>query len=174
MHSEETTRHVPHATRTGSWALRPLTEGDFDQWRALWEAYLAFYREHLPDEVTRHTFARLCARDEAIFAVVAQETSASDGGVLVGIAHGVVHPSTWSASPTCYLEDLFVAPRARGTGAARALIDAVATEAQRRGADRLYWHTQEFNGPARSLYDQVASRLSYVVYERQLASPHGH
>jgi len=34
-----------------------------------------------------------------------------------------------------------------------------------RGAGRLYWHTQEYNGRARSLYDQVAHLTSFVVYE---------
>jgi hypothetical protein len=33
----------------------------------------------------------------------------------------------------------------------------------------VYWHTQEFNGRARSLYDQVAKRISIVVYERELS-----
>jgi hypothetical protein len=33
-------------------------------------------------------------------------------------------------------------------------------------ATRTYWHTQEFNGPARSLCDQVAHLTSLVVYQR--------
>lgn len=32
--------------------------------------------------------------------------------------------------------------------------------------------TQEFNGPARSLYDRLATRVSFVVYERDLPGPH--
>ena len=36
---------------------------------------------------------------------------------------------------------------------------------RQRGAGRLYWHTQEYNGRARSLYDQVARPTSFVVYE---------
>ncbi len=34
-----------------------------------------------------------------------------------------------------------------------------------RGADRVYWHTQQYNGRARSLYDQVGHPTSFVVYE---------
>jgi len=41
-------------------------------------------------------------------------------------------------------------------------------DARRRGAVKVYWHTQEFNGPARSLYDLLAKRVSFVVYERDL------
>ena len=54
----------------------------------------------------------------------------------------------------------------RGTGAGNALIEGVYTEADRRGADRVYWHTQQYNAPARSLYDAVGHATSFVVYER--------
>ena len=61
---------------------------------------------------------------------------------------------------------MIVAPTARGTSVALNLIRAVFAVADRKGATRTYWHTQEFNGPARSLYDQVAHPMSLVVYER--------
>jgi GNAT superfamily N-acetyltransferase len=61
---------------------------------------------------------------------------------------------------------VFVARPHRGSGAARALIEGVYAEADRRGADSVYWHTQSYNAPARSLYDQVAQPTSFVVYER--------
>jgi GNAT superfamily N-acetyltransferase len=143
--------------------VRELVAGDFDDWLPLWEGYLDFYRESLDDSVTRYTFERLSRQLDGMFGMVAELS-----GATVGIAHGVVHASTWSAAPACYLEDLFVSPASRGTGAARLLIEAVAEEGRRRGASKLYWHTQEFNGPARSLYDQLASRISFVVYERAL------
>jgi GNAT superfamily N-acetyltransferase len=145
--------------------VRPLATGDYDQWLPLWQGYLDFYRENLEEETTRCTFERLTMHEDGMFGLVAESP---DGAGLIGVAHGIVHPSTWSQEPSCYLEDLFVAPRARGTGAARALIEALGEEARRRGAVKLYWHTQEFNGPARSLYDQLASRVSFVVYEQTL------
>jgi GNAT superfamily N-acetyltransferase len=149
-----------------AFAVRPIVVGDIDEWVPLWTAYLDFYRETLDEEVTRRTFERLTGRKDGLFGFGAE----SPERTLVGIAHGVLHPSTWSTSPSCYLEDLFVAPNARGTGTAWALVEAVVEEARRRGATKLYWHTQEFNGPARSLYDQLATRVSFVVYERSLAT----
>jgi len=146
-----------------SWpvVIRPIAEGDWDRWRVLWEGYLRFYREELPEATTMVTFERLWRRTEGLFGFVA-----TSGDELTGLVHALVHPSTWSTSCYCYLEDLFVAEPARGTGVARELIEAVADEAATRGAQRVYWHTQEFNGPARSLYDQVARRTSFIVYER--------
>ena len=91
---------------------------------------------------------------------------AEDGGSLAGLAHCVLHPSTWTTATYCYLEDLFVIRGARGTGAGRELIEAMYREADARGATKVYWHTQAFNSPARSLYDELAHLTSFVKYER--------
>ena len=82
------------------------------------------------------------------------------------MANCVVHASTWSRQPKCYLEDLFVAPAARGHDVGRALLaGGQGRPATERGADPVYWHTQQYNGRARSLYDQVGRPTSFVVYE---------
>lgn len=146
---------MPRAT------IRAIEQRDFEGWKPLWEGYLHFYREELDDETTRFTFDRMCNQSDGMFGFVA-ETEAG----LVGLVHALLHPSTWTKDCYCYLEDLFVSTAARGTGAAKSLIEAVVTEARSRGAVHTYWHTQEFNGPARSLYDQVARLTSFRVYER--------
>jgi GNAT superfamily N-acetyltransferase len=127
----------------------------------LWQGYLEFYRAELPEDTTRRTFARLTEGAEALFGLLA----ADEHGEGVGLAHCILHPSTWSGRPSCYLEDLFVAPRARGTELGRALLEEAKRASVQRGANRLYWHTQQYNGRARSLYDQVAQPTSFIVYE---------
>jgi len=126
----------------------------------MWAQYLHFYAARVPEDTSTATFGRLCGRSDGLFGYVA-EADAS----LVGLAHAVVHPTTWSTRPVCYLEDLFVEPSARGSGVGRALIDAVVAEARVRGAVSVYWHTQEFNAQARRLYDTVGRLRSWVVYE---------
>ena len=142
-------------------AIRPLEPRDFDAWLPLWDGYNSFYRNEVTAEVTENTFRRLHEGADGFFGLVAEH----DGG-LVGLAHAIFHPSTWTTRSYCYLEDLFVARTYRGSGAARGLIEGVYAEADRRGADSVYWHTQSYNAPARSLYDQVARPTSFVVYER--------
>lgn len=143
--------------------IRPLTRADEAAWRRLWAGYLRFYRAELPEAATAATFARLLDPASGMGGLVAED----DGGV-VGICNWVIHPSTWSTAPTCYLQDLYVDPAARGSGAARALIEACADLARAKGCFRLYWLTQEFNAPARSLYDTLAQRTSFIVYRRPL------
>jgi GNAT superfamily N-acetyltransferase len=146
---------MPEAT------IRPMAPSDWDGWKPLWDGYLHFYREELDDETTRFTFDRMCRQSDGMFGFVAES-----GGQVVGLVHALLHPSTWTQKSYCYLEDLFVSEAARGSGAAKSLIEAVVAEGRSRGAVHTYWHTQEFNSPARSLYDQVARLTSFRVYER--------
>jgi len=55
------------------------------------------------------------------------------------------------------LNDLFVVPEARGKGVGRALIEASAAVARRRGAARLTWLTAQDNKRARRLYDTTGA-----------------
>ncbi len=141
--------------------VRRLRSADLDRWRVLWDGYTSFYRADVPDRVTAVTFERLCDGQQGMLGLVAVDADDDP----VGLAHLVFHGSTWSESGYCYLEDLYVDPRHRGGHVAGALIDAVYGQARERGADRVYWHTQQFNGAARSLYDTVATLTSFVVYE---------
>jgi GNAT superfamily N-acetyltransferase len=89
-----------------------------------------------------------------------------DGDRLLGFAHYLFHPSTWSLTDICYLEDLFVDPTVRGQGAGRALIHAVYAAADAANAASVYWMTQEFNADGRALYDTLAHRTSFIRYQR--------
>ena len=141
--------------------VRPLRGDDRAAWQPLWDGYLRFYRAELDAATTDRTFARLSEEGDGLFGLVAEAE-----GQLVGFAHVVVHPSTWTTASYAYLEDLYVSGAGRGTGAGRELIEAVYARADELGATNVYWHTQEYNGAARSLYDQVGHRTSFVVYER--------
>lgn len=142
--------------------VRYMAGADYATWRELWLSYQDFYRSEVSEEVTRRSFDHLVEQSDGMVGLVAE----TDDGALVGFAHLVFHPSTWSTSTYCYLEDLFVAQPARGSTVARQLIAAVYSEADRRQAARTYWETQEYNGAARSLYDTVAHKTSFVIYER--------
>ena len=141
--------------------IRPLQAEDHAQWTLLWSGYLRFYRQHLPDDVTGGTFARLIDGQARLHGLVAER-----GGTLVGFAHFQFHPTSWSLRDSCYLEDLYVDPAARGGGVGRALIRAVYEAADRAQAASVYWLTQEFNAEGRALYDTLARRTSFIRYER--------
>ena len=75
-------------------------------------------------------------------------------GQPVGMALFFPHYSTWTGTPSLYLEDLFVIPEARGSGAGFALMRALAQIAQQRGWRRLDLSVLDWN-PARDFYHQL-------------------
>lgn len=144
--------------------IRPLELSDEAEWRRLWTAYLAFYETSLPEDVFRKTFARLTGEEGASMAGLL----AVSGGRVVGLAHFLFHRSTWSTLDVCYLQDLYADPEVRGTGIGRALIEAVYERAAAAGAPEVYWLTQEFNTTARRLYDRIAGKTPFIVYQKNL------
>ena len=66
----------------------------------------------------------------------------------------------------CYLQDLFAAPEARGTGAGRALIEAVYKASDDAGCPVVYWNTADDNATARVLYDRIARKTEFIKYQR--------
>ena len=138
--------------------VQPLASAERGEWELLARAYKDFYGTVLPEAAYGRTWQRLMAGDGI------HGLGARLDGQLVGITHYLYHTGIW-APRACYLEDLFVAPVARGQGVARALIEAVAQQARSDGAGRLYWLTHETNATARRLYDRVARCSGFVEYE---------
>jgi GNAT superfamily N-acetyltransferase len=138
-----------------------LEPADRPVWESLFRAYLDFYDRSEPQATYDRAWEEF-ARDERLHALGARLD-----GRLVAITHFLTHPSTSSAD-ACYLQDLFTAPDARGRGAGRALIEAVADWARERGCVRVYWQTKVSNTVARRLYDQVTDDHDFMVYRLPL------
>jgi GNAT superfamily N-acetyltransferase len=140
-------------------SIRAVEPADKQSWLAVFREYIAFYDSELPDANYALTWERLNS-DFPIRGLVAE----SDGRI-VGLAHYLFRPSTWSLEPFCYLEDLYVDPRVRNQGVGRALIAEIQKIAQEAGSPRLYWTTAPDNLTARSLYDQIATtdRVQYKI-----------
>ncbi len=143
--------------------IRALAVNDKAAWLPLFRDYITFYKAVVADDIIEATWQRMI---DGVANFHIGLVAVGDDDRPVGIAHILFHPSTWSKTNYCYLEDLFVEPTLRAGGIGRALIDAVYREADLRGCSRTYWMTQEFNYRARGLYDQMASKTPFVQYSR--------
>ena len=130
--------------------IRPITLSDKARWLELFKEYVIFYKSKVSDEQFELTWQRIHS-DFNIYGLIAELD-----GQIVGIAHYIFRPSTWDVEDFCYLEDLFVDPKVRGTGVGRALISELEKIATAKGSKRLYWTTATDNEVARKLYDKVA------------------
>ncbi len=141
--------------------IRPLAPTDKAAWLPLWQGYLTFYKSSLPADVTDETWRRFHDESEPMLA-----WGAFEGETLLGIVHCVLHRTTWSKKPICYLQDLFTVPEARGKGVGKALIEHVYAQAKANEWFRVYWQTHETNAEAQVLYNKVADRSGFIVYRR--------
>lgn len=139
--------------------VRKLEVSDKERWLELFKAYIAFYESELSPEQFELTWQRIHSEFNMNCLVAEQD------GLVIGLAHFIFRPSTWAVKDFCYLEDLFVDPKARGTGAGRALLAALEVIAKTSGSNRLYWTTAPDNTIARQLYDKVATtnRVQYRI-----------
>jgi len=139
--------------------VRAVELADKERWLELFKGYIVFYESELTPEQMELTWQRIHS-DFNINGLVAVQD-----GEIVGIAHYIFRPSTWAVKDYCYLEDLFVDPAVRGSGAGRALIEALKGIAEAAGSERLYWTTAPDNATARRLYDKVATtnRVQYRI-----------
>lgn len=143
--------------------IRPLTPADRAEWEPLWRGYQDFYKTDIAQATTDATWQRFHDAGEPMRAF-----GAFDGGRMIGIVHTILHRSTWTIGDYCYLQDLFVDPSVRGTGAGRALIEAVYAYAREKGASRVHWLTHETNETAMQLYDRIADKSGFIQYRKLL------
>lgn len=88
---------------------------------------------------------------------------ADQAGALVGYAAFFPSYDTDHAAKGFYLQDLFVAPAARGQGIGRALLAAVATACLDQGGQYMFWNALERNRAGRAFYRAIGAREQPVV-----------
>jgi GNAT superfamily N-acetyltransferase len=89
-------------------------------------------------------------------------------GAPVGLAHYRPYYRPLAASVAGHLDDLYITPAARGTGAVDALLAALRGIARQHGWSKIRWITADDNYRARSKYDQVAERTTWITYDMQV------
>lgn len=145
-------------------AIRPIEQGDKDQFYDLFSQYLVFYKAELPESTRSKAWERFFDKSEPVWAAVAFDEV--DPTKLVGFVTWVFHRSTWTETDVIYLHDLFVDPSVRCSGIGRKLIESVYADADKHGIKKVYWHTQQFNHRAQLLYTKVGRRDDFVSYQR--------
>ncbi len=140
--------------------IRKIESRDEARWRVLWDGYCRFYERDLSEPITAHTWARIMEFASPVHAIVADDASAG----VVGICNYILHDNTWTLTPVCYLEDLFVDHQCRAVGVGKQLIDWLVAEMKQQGWSRLYWNTKENNYRARGLYDKYTPHSGFLRY----------
>lgn len=143
--------------------IRPLQETDRAAWGVLYAGYADFYRVTQTAEMRDRVWSWIHDPAHETKGLVALLH-----GKPVGLAHFRAFARPLSASTGGFLDDLFVAEDARGTGAADALINTLAEIGRSRGWTVIRWITAEDNARARKVYDRLAVKTPWVTYDLKL------
>jgi GNAT superfamily N-acetyltransferase len=148
-----------------------VTEQDLNELLPLMRGYCDFYG-------VAPANARLLAMARALIADPEREglqlIARDDSGRAVGFATIFWSWSTLHAAPIGVMNDLFVAPDARGAGAAEALILECRELCRRRGARTLSWQTARDNLRAQAVYERVGGRREeWVDYSLEVPAEDG-
>jgi len=143
-----------------------VAERDRERWAELYRGYAAFYEVPCPD--LDQLWRRLGAGGELECLV------AEVDGEVVGLAHVRAFARPLEGDTAGFLDDLFVDPAQRGSGAGTALLEHLRSLADERGWGVVTWITGADNHVARKLYDRLAEAQQWITYDMapQRGGPH--
>lgn len=147
--------------------IAPVDERDLPELVPLLAAYLEFYAA-AAEPVAIEAFCRALLTDPER---EGRQLLARDAtGTAVGFATLLWTWSTTRLGRLAVMNDLFVAPEARGSGAAEALILGCLDQARERGCVTLEWQTALDNHRAQKVYERVGGKRSqWLTYELETA-----
>lgn len=95
----------------------------------------------------------LFGENPRVYAAMAENES----GDVRGFALWFLNYSTWEGVHGIYLEDLYVAPEARGEGHGKALLQYLTATAVERGYARVEWSVLDWNEPSINFYKNLGA-----------------
>jgi GNAT superfamily N-acetyltransferase len=142
--------------------VRRATLDDLPVLAPLFDAYRQFYgRPSDPGTAEAFLRERLTADESVIYLSL-------DRGLAIGFVQ--LYPTFWSVSArrAWILNDLFVAPKSRRTGAGRALLERARRHAVETGAAGLSLETGRENLTAQRLYESLGWRQEQEFHRYEL------
>lgn len=136
-------------------------QADKAGWRVLYNGYAAFYKVPMTDAIADTVWDWIHDPGHEVKALVAKDGE----GRLVGLAHFRAMARPLAGATGAFLDDLFVAPEARGSGVADALMARLTEIARERRWQVIRWITAETNYRGRAFYDRIAAKTQWLTYE---------
>ena len=140
-------------------------------WEHLWrQNIIQFGAPDMPNDVIDGLWQRILDPSHPMQAWLALDRAPSDAAskdeqTVIGLAHLIIHPHTFTLRNVAYLEDFWVSPDHRSRGIGGLMMNALQEQARQNNWLRLYWLTASDNHGAQRLYDRLAKRVDSVLYK---------
>jgi len=140
--------------------IRNIQIKDKDEWKELYQGYANFYKVEISKITLDTVWNWLLDQNHELSGLVYEINNK-----LVAIAHYRRMPSPLRGKDIGFLDDLYVHPDFRGRKIGEEIINKLNHISQEKGWGLIRWITRNDNHNAKSLYDRVANKSTWDVYE---------
>lgn len=133
-------------------------------WQRLYRGYAEYYHVPMTDDILAQVWQWIHDDQQPFFCRLALDND----GTPIGLAHFRAMPSPLRGTMVGFLDDLFVDPAHRGSGAVDALFSTIAEEGRRQDWPLIRWITRDNNYRGRAVYDRVATHTNWQTYQLDL------
>jgi len=140
--------------------IRGIQLKDKAQWEQLYKGYSNFYKIEINSKILQTVWNWLHDKNHELEGLVCE----LDGNV-VALAHFRRMPRPLKGKDIGFLDDLFVDPKYRGKKIGEKILNELKEISKSKGWNLIRWITHDDNFRAKSLYDKVAEKTNWNLYE---------
>ena len=140
--------------------IRKIHLKDKEQWKKLYKDYADFYKVEMNNQILQTVWGWLHNKNHEVDGLVYE----IDGNI-VGLAHYRRMPRPLKGKDIGFLDDLFVDPYYRGQKIGEKILSELKKISKSKEWNLVRWITHDDNRRAKSLYDRVAEKTSWDLYE---------
>ena len=141
--------------------VEELNQSDKEEWAKLYHGYAKFYEMEMNESILDTVWSWIHSPDINFFSIVIK----SNKNELIGFMHFREMPSPLRGKLVGFLDDLFVHPDFRGSGAVQLLFKELKLQANKNNWPYVRWITANDNSRARKVYDQISQPIDFVTYQ---------
>ena len=140
--------------------IRDIEIKDKVEWEKLYQGYADFYKVEITEEILNTVWNWLHDLKHELNGLVYEIDNH-----IVAVAHYRQMPSPLRGKNIGFLDDLYVHPDYRGRKIGEDIINKLNEISQEKGWGLIRWITRNNNHSAKSLYDRIAKKSTWDVYE---------
>jgi ribosomal protein S18 acetylase RimI-like enzyme len=140
--------------------VREIKLSDKEEWEVLYRGYADFYKVEMKDEILKTVWSWLHDRNHDVKGIVYEYDNK-----VIGLAHYRRMPRPLRGKYIGFLDDIYVEPKYRGKKIGEKLIHELKEISKKNNWDLVRWVTHNDNIRAKSLYDRIAKKTTWDLYE---------
>ena len=141
--------------------VEELNQSEKEEWAKLYHGYAEFYEMEMNEDILDTVWSWIHSPDINFFSIGIK----SSKDELIGFMHFREMPSPLRGKLVGFLDDLFVHPDFRGSGAVQLLFKELKLQANKNNWPYVRWITASDNSRARKVYDQISKPIDFVTYQ---------